>query len=89
MLACSTNPPLTCILAQQWVALVETNIMQLVLSVGDKVIDAVPLQRELIGDTEYLAAKRRLLAAKNELTLLAYVQEPTFYIEAVSGVNPE
>ena len=61
--------------------------MQLVLSIGDKVLDVVPLQPEKVKADGYLAALCRLLVVKHELTILAHLREPTFYIEVSSTMG--
>lgn len=61
--------------------------MQLVLSIGDKVLDRMAIKPDLIGDTDYIAAMQRLLLVKNGLALLAHLQEPTFYFEAPSSMD--
>lgn len=61
--------------------------MQLVLCVGEKLFDVIPIKKELASDTDYMAAMKRLLMVKHELKLLAYLQQPTFYIRAASAMN--
>lgn len=61
--------------------------MQLVLSVGSKVLDRVAIKPELSKDEEYLQSVRRLLTIKNELSIIALQEDPTFYIEAESQIN--
>lgn len=59
--------------------------MQLVLSIGDRVLDRVELKADLASNDDYLYSMRRLLITKKELAIIALQQEPVFYIEAVSG----
>ncbi len=61
--------------------------MQLVLSVGNKVLDRVELRADLSNDDEYLHSVKRLLIIKNELFIIALQDEPTFYIEVASKIN--
>ena len=59
--------------------------MQLVLAVGDKVLDRFQINPELIESQDYIEAMQRLMLIKNELAVLAHLQEPIFYIEVQSG----
>ena len=61
--------------------------MQLVLSIGSKVLDRVDIKPELAFDEEYLDSLRIAMLVKNELTLLAFLQEPSFYIEVSSRMG--
>jgi hypothetical protein len=63
--------------------------MELVLSIGDKVLDRIPLKAELTGDDEYMTAMQRLLLVKHELAIIAHQQDPIFYIEASSGMGKQ
>lgn len=49
--------------------------------------DSVELKADLSSDEDYLHSMRRLMVTKNELTIIALQQDPTFYIEASSKIN--
>ena len=61
--------------------------MQLVLCVGDKELDRITLNQEIVNDQDYINSMQRLLIVKNELALLAFQKDPIFYIEAPSGMG--
>jgi hypothetical protein len=61
--------------------------MQLVLSVGNKVLDRVEIRPDLSKNDDYLQSVRRLLITKNELFIIALQKDPTFYIEVESQLN--
>lgn len=61
--------------------------MQLVLSIGSKVLDRVDIKPELATNEEYLDALRIAMLVKHELTLLAFLQEPSFYLEVSSSMG--
>ena len=58
--------------------------MQLVLSVGGKVLDTVELKKEFFKDEDYIYALRRLLLFKHKLAILALLTPPEIYIEVPS-----
>lgn len=65
----------------------QISLMQLVLSIGGKVLDRVGLDNALYQDEDYLQSFTRLLLTKNELSILALKEAPVFYIEVPSKSN--
>jgi hypothetical protein len=63
--------------------------MQLVLSVAGKELDRIKLSKEFYKDEDYLSAQKRLLLTKHELSIIALQEKPSFYIEAISKINPD
>ena len=61
--------------------------MQLVLSVGGRVLDRVELKQEFSKDEDYIDAQKRLLLAKHELAIIALLTPPEFYIEVSSRLK--
>ena len=61
--------------------------MQLVLSVGLKVLEKVLLNTNRSKDKDYIHAQKRLLLTKHGLSIAALKGAPIFYIEAFSKVN--
>jgi hypothetical protein len=62
--------------------------MQLVLSVGIKVLDRIKLNPAKVKDEDYLQAQKRLLITKHELSIAALQAKPVFYMEAASKATP-
>jgi hypothetical protein len=58
--------------------------MQLVLSVGRKVLDRIKLNPAKVKDEDYLQAQKRLLITKHELSIAALQGKAVFYMEAAS-----
>jgi hypothetical protein len=61
--------------------------MQLVLTIGNKVLDIIAIDPKLAKDDDFLCAMKRLLIAKHELAIIAHQQEPVFYLQAPSKIN--
>ena len=61
--------------------------MQLVLSVGSKVLDRIKLNPDFSKDEDYIDAQKRLLITKHELSIIALQAQPVFYIEVHSKIN--
>ncbi|RYY00896.1 MAG: hypothetical protein EOO53_20800 [Gammaproteobacteria bacterium] len=61
--------------------------MQLILSVGDKVLDKVTINAGRTKEGDYLQAQKRLLLFKHQLSILALNGQPVFYLIAGSKMK--
>lgn len=61
--------------------------MQIVLSVGNKVLDKIPINVQRSKNQDYINAQKRLLLNKHKLSIAALRDEPSFYLEAYSKIN--
>ncbi|NTS43121.1 hypothetical protein HRG84_19705 [Flavisolibacter sp. BT320] len=61
--------------------------MQLILSVGDKVLDKVTINARRTKEGDYLPAQKRLLLFKHQLSILALKGQPVFYLLASSKMK--
>lgn len=61
--------------------------MWLILSIGSKVLDSIKLDPKRVKDEDYLHSLKRLLHAKNELAIIAWQREPSYYIEVPPDVD--
>ena len=63
--------------------------MNLVLSVGNKVLAITPIDASRMYDTDYLQARKRLLKVIHRFSILALKEEPVFYLSVRSKMQSD
>lgn len=64
--------------------------MHLVMAVGETILEAIELDREQAGDKAFLLSLKYMLNERHWLTVAAYQQRPSFYLQAYSSLqNPK